>query len=329
MNECISIIVPVYNVEQYLDECIQSIINQTYSNLEIILIDDGSTDSSSKMCDCYANQDSRIKVIHQKNAGLSAARNIGTNMATGQYITYIDSDDYIAKDYIECLYEMIEKYNADIAICRFRYVYGTNEEDVDGKEAIFSYNKTEALRTLLLENEFGHYTHQKLFKKEIVQQYPFPVGKIYEDIATTYLYFDAANTIVYSQKQLYYYRQRPGSIITGAYNEKNKFDVLNTLDSMEEFLRKKHPDLVSYMIVPKMFYYLHTYARLPEDSSSYLEEQEKVKKYIKNNRANALRFPNMPKSTKKKILLSYMGGKIYRKVWKLQKEQLAKKMEIQ
>ncbi len=328
MNACVSIIVPVYNVEIYLEKCLQSIINQSYKNIEIILVDDGSTDVSGQICDDYAKKDHRIKVIHQKNSGLSAARNTGTVAAIGQYITYIDSDDYISCDYIETLYSLIEKKHADISICRFRYVYGIDEEDTDGKDATFIYNKEEALKVLLSEKEFGHYTHQKMFKKEIVQKYPFPEGKIYEDIATTYLYFSEANMVAYTQRQLYFYRQRPGSIITGAYDKKSKFDVLNTLDKMQYYFDVNYPDIAEYVLVPKMFYYLHTFARLPENKTLYPEERKRIKQFIINNRFKSLRFNDMPKSTKKKILLSFMGEKIYRKVWSIQKYQLEKRIKI-
>ena len=139
-NDLISVIVPVYNVELYLQQCIDSILNQTYSNLEIILIDDGSTDNSSIICDINLEKDHRIKVIHKQNGGLSNARNVGVKNAQGKFVAFIDSDDYISEDYIEVLYRLICKYNADISVCRFRYVFGNVEDQVDGKNKEFKYD---------------------------------------------------------------------------------------------------------------------------------------------------------------------------------------------
>lgn len=328
MTDCISIIVPVYNVELYLEECLKSIVNQSYKNIEIILVDDGSTDTSGGICDNYAKKDRRVRVIHQKNGGLSVARNTAIKIATGEYVAFIDSDDYIDSCYIERLYSLMCEYHADIAVCRFRYCYGRTEVPKDGKSAVFSYTRAEALKVLLAENEFGHYSHQKIFRTSFVKKYMFPEGRIYEDVATTYKYFSQADRVVYTQEQLYIYRQREGSIIAGAYTSKNKFDVLDALDEMQDYFDLNYPDIAEYVLVPKMFYYLHTLARLPEDKSLYPEERKRVKQFIANNRVKALRFHDMPKSTKKKILLSFMGEKIYKKVWSMQKHQFAKIIKI-
>lgn len=316
-NDLISVIVPVYNVEKYLKLCIDSILCQTYSNLEIILVDDGSSDRSPEICDRYAEQDLRIKVIHKKNEGLSATRNAAAKIAQGKYIAFIDSDDYITKDYIESLYSLICKYHAEIAVCRFVYVYGDKEDMVDGKVGEYVYNCTEALKTLFLENEFGHFSHQKLFLTEIVKKHPYPVGKIYEDVATTYLMFEETKTVAYTQCQLYYYRQRPGSIIS--QTNKTRFDIIEHIDTIQQNIQKQFPEILPYTEVLKVFYYLHTLARLPY-GDRFQPIRSKINTYIRKNRWKFIRSDMISKRVKMQLLITLFGERIYKRVW-LEKEK--------
>ena len=176
----ISVIVPVYNVEKYLSKCIDSILSQTYKNLEIILVDDGSPDSSPKICDKYKERDNRIKVIHKKNGGLASARNAGMDIATGKYIGFVDSDDMIAEDMYEVLLENMIKSNAEIAVC---YKTDILENLQTGKGIVEELNKTQALKKMVLGIEFGSHACDKLFKREIlVSDIRFPEGKTYEEL---------------------------------------------------------------------------------------------------------------------------------------------------
>lgn len=318
-NDLISVIVPIYNVELYLQKCIDSILNQTYSNLEIILVDDGSTDSSSIICDMYLEKDNRIKVIHKKNGGLSNARNIGVKNAQGKYVAFIDSDDYISEDYIESLYRLICEYSADISVCRFRYVFGDVEDQIDGKKKEFKYDKIEALKVLFLEREFGHYAHQKLFSKELAEKYPYPENTVYEDVANTYLKFEDAKVVAYTQRQLYFYRQRPGSIISQI--NKTNFDVIDHVDEIQNHIKENLPEILSYTEGLKVFYYLHTLARLPyEDKFEFL--RAKIKKYIRENRWKLMKSNKISRKLKIQLLLSIFGEKTYKKVW--QKKEIKK-----
>lgn len=178
MKELISVIIPVYNVEKYLNKSIESVIKQTYKELEIILVDDGSTDSSGKICDEFAQKDDRIKVIHKKNGGLSDARNAGISEAKGKYLGFIDSDDYIDKNFYEILYNVLKKYNSDISICKHRETYTDYEENtskLEIKEQVF--NTEQALKELLLFGEVNNYAWNKLYKKELFNEINYPVGK--------------------------------------------------------------------------------------------------------------------------------------------------------
>lgn len=214
MEALISIIVPVYGVERYLDECVESIINQTYKNLEIILIDDGSPDNCPKICDDWAKKDSRIKVIHQNNAGVSVARNIGLDNAQGDYIGFVDGDDYIDADLYETVMSVFDNYNVDIVSFDFEYVT-EKSKSINSFEKIHKdtiYNRIEALSELLLGNITNHFCN-KIYKKYIFDNIKCPVGYVMEDMSTVYKLFLKSEKVYCINKRLYYYRQRKNSIV--------------------------------------------------------------------------------------------------------------------
>ena len=227
MNTKISVIVPIYNVEKYLFKCIDSIISQTYTNLEIILVDDGSPDNCSRICDDYSLKDNRIKVIHKENGGLSDARNVGLDAATGDYVSFIDSDDYINKEFYETLVNLIIKHNADIAQCEFLKVY---EENINNDNNYKSYNdekvtilsNNEALNNLYNENYVNTVVvWNKIYKRELFKNIKYPKGKVHEDEYTTYKILFSAKKVVSTSKQMYYYLQRSSSIMGKGFNIKS------------------------------------------------------------------------------------------------------------
>lgn len=238
----ISIVLPVYNVIDYLDECIKSILRQSNINFELIVVDDGSTDGSQILCDKYSESDSRIKVIHQKNVGLSAARNTGLNHAKGKYITFIDSDDFVGEKYIEILYRTIIESHADISMCDYKEVaQDTKIGDVifqaqnqiervyyTGKEAI-----AEVYKNPFHGMEFVSWA--KMYRMELFKsnEILFPEGKLHEDAFTTYKLFYASNKIAVVNAPLYFYRIRSGSIMTSEFTEK-RLDMLQA--TREEYL---------------------------------------------------------------------------------------------
>lgn len=216
-NKLISIIVPVYNMEKYIDKCINSIINQTYKNIEIIIVDDGSTDKSSKIIDKYKKIDKRIKFYHKKNGGLADARNYGLEKATGEYIGFVDSDDYIENNMYEKLYNNLIKYKADISVVNYNLVY---EKDFNYKknfkeisDKLIILNKMETIKLLLDDNKFGNYAWNKLYKRELFNNIKYPVGRKMEDLGTTYKIIEKCNRIVYDPIPLYNYLQRNNSIV--------------------------------------------------------------------------------------------------------------------
>lgn len=212
-NELLSIIIPVYNVEKYLKNCLDSVINQTYKNLEIILVNDGSTDNCAKICDAYKDNNKQIKVIHKQNGGLSDARNVGILQATGRYIGFVDSDDTIDKEMYDILLSNLKNNNADISICNFYFVRENHKIQQSFSNQIKLKNKEEALDDLYNNSKFGNFVWNKLYKKELFNNIKFPIKKKYEDIWIMHELFAQAQNITYIDKPLYYYYERSNSII--------------------------------------------------------------------------------------------------------------------
>lgn len=236
MNDLISVIVPVYNVEKYLRRCIDSIVNQSYTNLDIILVDDGSTDKSGLICDEYEKADSRITVIHKENGGLSDARNTGIEESNGIYLCFIDSDDYIMPDMINKLYNALTINNADISLCNFLYVDENEDEiryrneDLPIQDEVL--NKSDVMNKMAIE-KYWYYiiACNKLYKKELFLQIRFPYGKQHEDEFVAHLIFDKCERIACIKEPLYNYVQRDNSIMGRSINIKR-------LDAAEAFLNR-------------------------------------------------------------------------------------------
>ena len=243
MNPLISVIVPIYNVEKYLARCVDSIVNQTYKNLEIILVDDGSPDLCPQMCDDYAEKESRIKVVHKKNGGLSDARNAGMAVATGEYISFIDSDDYVSDDFFECLLDVMNKENSDIAECSVVKFYEDNpfDEFIDDL-SVKTYDTQDAMSALIAENPFHQHVWNKLYKTELVKDIPYAVGKLNEDEFWTYQVFGRANKVARLNKTMYYYFQRSSSIMGVGYNIR-RLDALEGKANRQKYIENNFPEL--------------------------------------------------------------------------------------
>lgn len=242
----LSIIVPVYNVDKYLERCIRSILNQTYENFEIILVNDGSTDNSGIICENYSKVDSRIRVIHKKNEGVSSARNIGVDNAKGKYIGFIDPDDYINKYMYEILINVLKKNNSDMVICDY---YKIAEKYIDGKEInnpiniesiiVDSITGTEAIDKLFECGEKFIFTWNKLYKSYLFDGLRYKVGKIYEDEFLAHRILYRCKSISVINEQLYFYVQRRGSIVNSEFTTK-KFDKVYAVKDRVDFLKEKN-----------------------------------------------------------------------------------------
>ncbi|OTO76646.1 glycosyltransferase family 2 protein [Enterococcus sp. 12E11_DIV0728] len=216
----ISIIVPVYNVEKYLNKCVDSILNQTFKDFELILVDDGSPDNSGAICDQYAKKDSRVKVIHKLNGGLSDARNAGIDVANGKYLGFIDSDDYIAKDMFELLYTNIVKEDANLSICGIYHVYEGKEPEKKA-EKYMVLNQDEATVLIFHGNQISDHAVNKLYSRSIFSELRYPLGKYHEDSFTIVGILDQCERIVVDTKQRYYYYHRDDSITSQTFSKKH------------------------------------------------------------------------------------------------------------
>jgi glycosyltransferase involved in cell wall biosynthesis len=235
----LSIIVPIYNVEKYLEKCIKTILSQTYKDFELILVDDGSPDKCGIICDEYLKLDNRIRVVHKKNGGLSSARNAGLKIATGEYVAFVDSDDWIEKNMYKKLYREAKKNNGDIVQCKFLKV---NEEytQINNNKIgnINIINNLEALNNLYNERYIETVvTWNKIYRRCLFDNIIFPEGKIHEDEFTTHKLLYKANKVVLIDEELYYYRQTPNSIMNSGFNIK-RLDGLEAISQRMEFFKQ-------------------------------------------------------------------------------------------
>jgi len=272
----LSIVVPVYNVEKYLPQCLDSLINQTLKDIEIILVNDGSTDRSEEICRTYAERDSRITIVSKPNGGLSDARNNGIRHATADVIGFVDSDDYVDIDMFESLMRAKEQTQAEIAVGGVKMV--TNEGEVYqiravGRDAVV--NRRDAMEELLKSKRITNSVCNKIFDISLFEELEFPVGKLYEDEYVTYKLFDKAEKVAMTNQTFYYYRSSPGSITHKAFSER-EFDRIYASQIKVQFIEKAYPDLLVYaerylvydcvMALSKMTKYSKSYDQLTRDN---------------------------------------------------------------
>lgn len=267
ISDCplISVIVPIYNVNQYLDRCIQSIIDQTYHNLEILLADDGSIDGSGETCDKYALKDKRIKVIHKENGGLSSARNAAIDIMTGTYMTCVDSDDYITDDYVEYLYNLLKHNHADISMCQLKKVY-SDKDKLDALPILVEVlNNKDAIKCYLYQKKFTASAHCKMYKSKLFHSLRYPVGKYYEDMAVICRLLDRADKIVISNEQKYYYVQRENSIMNEDFNPQ-KMHRIEIAEEIRSFIGEKYIDLIKAANARCFLAAIQTFREIPQKS---------------------------------------------------------------
>ena len=239
----VSVVVPIYMVQKYLPKCVKSIINQTHQNLEIILVDDGSKDDCGRICDTFSKEDDRIKVIHKENGGLSDARNAGIEIATGDYIVFVDSDDYIHPQMIEYLLKPVQEGIADLSVCQFEYIQDNEESiytQIDDAKYIIIENYPDKTKYYFNESEYDTFTvaWNKLYPLNYFSDIRYPKGKIHEDEFTTYKLLEKADKVAYIEYPFYYYIQRNNSIMGDGFTLKSldKYDAYH--DRIEYYVRK-------------------------------------------------------------------------------------------
>lgn len=275
MSELISVIVPIYNAEKYLDRCIKSIINQSYKNLEIILVDDGSSDKCDEICDEWAKKDKRIKVIHKKNSGVSDSRNAGLEIANGEYLSFVDSDDYVHKDFIKILYNLCIENNSDISVCE---VCETNkDEDINNKIQKGIVRNIFPKSVLEKKESLYFVVWNKLYKKSVFENVRYLKGKIHEDVAITYKLIYYSKKITITNAKLYFYFNAPGSIMRREFS-KERFDILYGINDSYEFFMKNNEDKYAYFVLRD---FLDNILQLYQQCSLLKEEKSEMKKKLR------------------------------------------------
>lgn len=298
------IIVPVYNVSKYLNKCIDSLLNQTNKNFIIALVDDGSTDDSGLICDHYARKyPDIVKVYHKKNGGLSDARNYGVKNTDSDYILFVDSDDYVGIDFVNDFYQALTRYKADMVVSPLVRVFPDGKTILNSLDNDLVMEKYEALEVMSYEKKFGCYAVSKMIKRDLVEKYPFPSGKLYEDSYTVYKYIIDSNRVICLKSSSYYYLQREGSIQRRDFN-RNHLDLIYA--SKEMFSTLSNKDMQKNVIdasLYKLFRACHI-TLLHSVRSGYYDEVFKI--------VNDTLMPHMNKisdlkfSFKEKIIYKYI-----------------------
>ena len=305
----ITIVVPVYNIENYLAKCVDSIMQQSYDDIDIILVNDGSTDSSGVLCDRFSDKDHRIRVIHKENGGLSDARNRGIDEAKGDYITFVDGDDFLDKEYVTSLYSCLKDNRADISVCEFCYMTETGKvlNHPMNDNAIIKYNQREALSVLLMQKPFSNSACGKLFKRCDFDDVRFPIGRIYEDTATIYKLFMKANIVAFVARAQYNYIRHNNSISKGAFKI-NQIDSMIFAEEMTECIEKSYPDLSGLCKCRLMDSYIGLIQKMPREK--YAETYNEIWRKIRMIRKEVLFSKEASRKRKLWAFLSYFGSSV-------------------
>ena len=309
----LSVIVPVYNVEEYLARCVDSILQQTYRNLEVILVDDGATDASGAICDAYAASDCRVKVLHKENGGLSSARNAGLEAATGEYIAFVDSDDWITPDAYAHLLDLMQKYSVKL-VCGGRFdVDGKTGEKTVGlcpkKEEVIS--SEELVGRIFLWQGCDSSACDKLYHRSLLEQYRYPEGKVCEDVPVTYKIVLATERAALSDRPFYHYYHRTGSISKGAPITQNSFHFSQHTEEIYPYIREHYPAIAAQARYLRVRSLSHILLRLDQSEAEVREkyngEYRHAKKELKKHRAFFLKSAYFGKREKITNLLLTLG----------------------
>ena len=312
----VSVIVPVYNVEEYLRHCLDSIISQTYKNLEIILIDDGSMDDSGRICDEYVKNDKRIKVVHKENGGVSSARNAGIREVTSEYIVFIDSDDYVDANYVELLLNEIVSRDADIAITTHYVEYPNKMPVVRYEKERVVLNPHNAIDRMLYDEGIDISPWGKIYKKELFSKIKYPEGRIFEDTAITPLLLMEAKKIAINNQPTYHYLIQNSNSITNSVFSGSKMELIDMTEGMCEKVLEKYPDLEKGTKRRIMFANLATLRQMVGVRVNN-SLKKKIMTYIKKNRMELLKDKRAGRRDKVAVLVTYLGFYGFSYIWKL------------
>ncbi len=301
MNDLVSIIVPVYNVSKYIDKCISSIVNQTYQNIEIILVDDGTKDDSGIKCDAWKEKDHRIVVVHKENGGLSSARNCGLDIAKGKYIMFVDSDDFVSNNIVEIMYKQIIDNLADISICEVEHIFDSSSFNFSVDQNCKSFSSNEAIKEMWYQRSFLPSAWGKLYKATLFKDIRFTLNRLYEDIDIMHEVFWRAEKIVYSNSKMYGYVHREESITTQKFSKRD-LDILLVAKKILDFAICMDKDLIpaaqSYYVVANLRVYLNA-----PNSNEYGSVINQVDKSLKQYAPSVIKDKNIRRKLKYALFL--------------------------
>lgn len=305
-NELISIIVPMYNVEKYIEKCIISIKDQTYENYEVIIVDDGTKDNSNDKAYCAIGDDERFAIVHKENGGLSSARNHGLGFASGEYITFIDSDDHIGKDYLLNLYNAITQHpNCEIAMSRIRYT--AENEDIRSNDTkppcIKVKSRNVAIRKMLLRDKYNHCAYGKLYRSRLWHGMAFPEGRLYEDYLTIYQIFSKVEIVALIDSIDYFYVQHSNSIMHENVSLRI-LDIINVTNEVTSWIYHNNREVYLPALELQMATYIKTLQKIRNyEKDSFMEFQLEIEKGIKTNFTKILLYRYTPCFDRIKLLL--------------------------
>jgi glycosyltransferase involved in cell wall biosynthesis len=324
MNPKVSIIVPVYKVEAYLQKCVDSILAQTFTDFELILVDDGSPDQSGEICDEYEKMDGRVTVIHKKNGGQGSARNIGLDRSRGEYIGFVDSDDWIEPDMFELLYDSCIQNKCDIAICSYQIHY-KHKTIINGPHQQTIHDRNQAMKALLEDELYNEVVWSKLFKRTLLEEIRFTEGIMYEDTAFSYKVIHKSGKVCYVGEPKYHYMKRDNSTMDRARKNKS-IDAVLIYEEMNKFISQHYSELnnlVSLKLANSAMQVLNTIA-CSEKFSSYKNDYYKVSNILNSQFHKTRKLPYYNKNVKFLLLAS----KIHPLLYKLIINKLSRREEI-
>lgn len=325
-EELISVIIPVYDVEALLPLCMESVLRQTYRNLEIILVDDESPDGCPALCDAYARRDSRVRVIHKKNGGVADARNAALSWAKGRYLVFVDSDDSADVCCVEYLYRMLKQENADIAVCGWREIMPEQLAAPDETGAqppghgkplrtepvcmsdpakTVVWNRKEALEALLYQQPIDTALWGKIFKRELFEGIRLPAGKHYEDFPVSYAVFERCGRVCYNPYPGYWYLQRSTGQTLGRFSER-KLDLIDFADALKEEFLPRHPELADAVWSRFFRANCHIYLQIP-DGGEYRAYRRRLEANIRQSRRYVLTNPKARRGSRIAAAVTYLG----------------------
>lgn len=309
----VTVVVPVYNVGKYLEASVKSLLAQDYPSLEILLVDDGSTDGSGEICDRFSAEDPRVRVLHQKNQGQAAARNHGVARARGEYTAFIDSDDYVAPNYISYMAEIMGREGAQIGICDLSQCMPGQEWRPVIREEVRVMDAPQALETMFYQRDFTTSPCCKLYPTAWLREIPFPEGRIHEDLATVYKLLARADRVAYGPSVLYCYIQRKGSTEHSGFSVKT-FDHKTSADELYAFVEAHYPQILPAAVCRRFSAYCQVIGRMGREPG-YRQEKQDLWKQICRDRWQVLGNTRARTKNRLAALLTLLGPQVFVRIY--------------